>query len=176
MGEINKYVAGFCSTLLVLLGLNFFGEQLFHPYHGEKEELAFALEIDDAGGEEEEVVTYDVPALVAAADVAAGEKLFKRCAGCHSLEEGVKKAGPSLYGIVNKQIAAADFGYSGNLPADETWTGTNLFGFIGNPADWSREKTGGKTSMSFKGYKDAEDRAALIAYLNQTDGSPDPIE
>lgn len=175
MGELNKIVAGLCSSLLVLLGLNFFGEQIFHG-HG-PEELAFALEIEevDTGDEAEEI---DLAALFAAADPAAGESVFKKCKSCHKVEDGANGTGPHLWGVVGRAINGADgfTKYSGGLPDGETWTASNLYEFLESPAGWSQDKTGKKTSMSFKGLRKPEDRADLIAYLNQADGSPEPLE
>jgi len=73
--------------------------------------------------------------LLATADIAAGEKLLKRCTACHSFEEGGKnKVGPALYDIVNKAIGSADgFGYSGALTgyaADKVWNYDELDGFL----------------------------------------------
>lgn len=172
MGEINKYVAGICSTLLVLLGLNFFGELIFHPASHGEEELAFALEIEEAGGGEEEAAEVDFAALFGAADLANGEKVFKKCQSCHAVEDGANKTGPHLWGVVNRPIGSVEGAkYSGALPAGQTWTPQNLFHFLGAPKKWANG-----TSMSFAGLKKESDRADLIAWLNQADGSPEPLE
>lgn len=170
--ELNKIVAGVCATLLVYLGLNFFGEFIYEPYLSDDHELAFALEIEDVddGGEAEEV---DFGALLAAADVAKGEKVFKKCKACHAVEEGDHKTGPSLWGVVGHQVAAAPgfSAYSGALPADQTWTAENLSAFLEAPKKWAPG-----TSMGFAGLKKPEDRAALIVYLNEADGTPISFE
>lgn len=169
MGEINKIVAGLCSTLLVLLGLNFFGELIFHPHEsGDGEEhLAFALEIEDTGGDEDSGGP-DLNALFAAADPAAGEKVFKKCQACHTTEAGENKTGPSLHGVVGRGVAAvADFGYSGALPASESWTPENLFHFLESPKGFAPG-----TSMGFAGLKKDDEIANLIAYLNQQSDAP----
>ncbi len=166
--ETNKIVGAICSTLLVFLGLGFFAELLYHPH--EEHELAFALAAEESGGEEaaEEV---DLTALFAAASVAEGEKVFKKCAACHKLEEGANGVGPTLYSIVNRDVGSiAGFNYSGALPADEKWTPEHLFHFLENP-----KKVHPGTSMGFAGLKKAEDRVNIIAYLNEDDGSPDPL-
>ena len=169
--ELNKIVAGVCATLLVYLGLNFFGEFIYEPHHGDHHELAFALEIEDSGdaGEEE---TIDFGALLAAADVAKGEKVFKKCKACHAVEQGAHKTGPSLYGIVGYEVAAKEgfTAYSGNLPENEVWDVPNLNAFLEAPKKWAPG-----TSMGFAGLKKPEDRAALIVYLNEADGSPEPL-
>ena len=48
------------------------------------------------------------------ADVAKGEKVFKKCKACHTVDEGGKnKVGPNLFGIVGMAAGAnADFKYS----------------------------------------------------------------
>ena len=171
--ELNKLVAGVCATLLAYLGLNFFAELIYEPHHGDDHHLAFALEIEDsgdAGGDEEAI---DFGALLAAADAAKGEKVFKKCKACHAIEEGDHKTGPSLWGVVGHQVAAAPgfSTYSGALPADQTWTAENLSAFLEAPKKWAPG-----TSMGFAGLKKPEDRAALIVYLNQADGTPIAFE
>lgn len=171
MGELNKIVAGLCSALLVLLGLNFFGELIFHP-HSEKGELAFALEIEGGETEEAEEETIDIAALFAVADASQGEKVFKKCQSCHVVADGENKTGPHLWSIVNRPINGVDgFGYSGKLPDGQAWTASNLYAFLAAP-----KKFAPGTSMGFNGLKKSEDRVNLIAWLNQADGSPEPYE
>ncbi|MDC3347893.1 cytochrome c family protein [Paracoccaceae bacterium] len=170
--ELNKLVAGICATLLVFLGLNFFAELIYDPHHGDDHALAFALEIEDSGdaGAEEEI---DFGALLASADLAKGEKIFKKCKACHAVEEGMHKTGPSLWGVVGQGVAAAAgfTSYSGKLPASETWSADNLSAFLEAPKKWAPG-----TSMGFAGLKKPEDRAAIIAYLNEADGTPIAFE
>ena len=170
--ELNKLIGAICASLLAYLGLNFFGEFIYEPHHSDEEHLAFAIEIEesDDAGEKEEV---DFVALLVAADLGKGEKVFKKCQACHSVEEGVHKTGPSLWGVVGHEVASiASFSsYSGKLPTGETWTADNLNAFLEAPKKWAPG-----TSMGFAGLKKIEDRAALIAYLNQTDGTPEVFE
>ena len=50
----------------------------------------------------------------AAGDPAAGEKVFKKCAACHSLSpDGKAKVGPDLYGVIGRTTGTAEgFKYS----------------------------------------------------------------
>jgi cytochrome c2 len=100
--------------------------------------------------------------MVAAADVAEGEKIFRRCAACHAVEPGVNKVGPSLHGIVGRDIASVEgFTYSDALKgADGDWTFDNLSAWIENPRAFA---AGNK--MGFPGIKKEADRANLIGYL-----------
>ncbi|QIE54403.1 cytochrome c family protein [Pikeienuella piscinae] len=168
--ELNKVIGALCSTLLVFLGLGFFSELIFESHH--HEELAFALAVEDSGGGGEEQA-LDIGAVFAAADPASGEKIFKKCQACHKLEDGANSTGPYLWGVVDRPIDAAD-GYDkytgALLQMGEKWTPENLFHFLENP-----RKTAPGTAMSFAGLKKPEDRADLIAYLNEVDGTPEPL-
>lgn len=173
--ELYKVSGAFFAALLVLLGLNFVSEDwLFstNSGHGDDHHLAFSVEIegDDHSGEEAEVVDY--VAIFASADAAAGEKVFKKCKSCHKVEDGADGVGPNLWGVVGRSIGGVEsYGsYSGALPAGESWTAENLYAFLEAPKKWAKG-----TSMGFNGLKKSADRANLIAYLNEADGSPEPL-
>ncbi len=105
-----------------------------------------------------------VASAAAGADVGKGEKVFRKCKACHSIDEGGKnKVGPALWGIVGRDIASAEgFGYSDALQGkDGAWSLENLAGFIHAPKDWAPG-----TKMIFKGIDDNEDLANLLAYLD----------
>ena len=170
--ETNKIIGGLCATLLAFLGLNFFAEQIFDPHHGDDHHLAYALEVDDDHGGAAEEESVDLSALFAAADAGKGAKVYNKCKACHKVEDGANATGPHLWGIINRQIGAIDgFGYSGALPTDQAWTAENLMAFLEKPKKWAPG-----TSMGFAGIKKPQDRANLIAYLNEADGSPEPLE
>ena len=169
--ELNKIVAGVCATLLVFLSLNFFAELVYHGAGHHDEELAFALEIEDTGGDEVEE-EIDLASLFLTADPAAGEKVFKKCKACHKVEDGANGTGPHLWGVIGREIGSVDGAkYSGALPSGETWTASNLYAFLEAPKKWAPG-----TSMGFNGLKKPEDKANLIAYLNEADGTPDTLE
>jgi cytochrome c len=75
--------------------------------------------------------------------------------------------GPHLNGVVGRAVGAVDgYGYSGNLVAvAETWTPENLNAFLENPSNYAPG-----TAMNFRGIRDAQDRANLIAYLETYGG------
>ena len=109
-------------------------------------------------------------ATLAAADPAEGERVFRKCAACHTVEQGEKtRVGPNLYGIVGGPVGAADgFRYSQALTAyGGEWTPERLDAFLTRP----RAEVKG-TRMGFPGLKKATDRADLIAYLNTFSDNP----
>lgn len=110
-----------------------------------------------------------IPAVTPAfaeGDVAKGEKLFKRCAACHSVTaDGASKAGPNLHDVVGRTTGTLEgFKYSDamvKLGAEgHVWTPEELDKFIENP-----KKLVPGTKMSFPGLKKPEDRADVVAYL-----------
>ena len=171
--KINMFASAIIGSLLFFLLLGFFSELIFGGGHEEGELLAYAVEVEEAesgGGDEE--MAIDWSALVAAADVAAGEKLYSRCKACHKLTDGTNGVGPFLWGVVGRDIGAvAGYNYSDALTGlDGDWNLENLQAFLESP-----KKFAPGTKMSFGGLKKIEDRISLIVYLNEADGSPDPL-
>ena len=167
--KINMYAGGIIGSLLLFLLLGFFSDLIYVGRgHSGHEQLAFAVEVAETDTAHEEVAT-DWAALIAAADLAKGETLFKKCKACHKIEEGVNGVGPSLWGVVDRDIASiAGFAYSDSLSGLEGgWNFENLQAFLESPKGMAAD-----TKMTFKGLSKEQDRANLIVYLNQADGTP----
>jgi cytochrome c len=99
-----------------------------------------------------------------AGDAANGEKVFKKCKACHSLEAGKNKVGPSLAGIVGAKAGSVEgYKYSKAMAgSDVVWDDANLDAYLTKPKDFMKG-----TKMSFAGLKKEEDRADVIEYLKQ---------
>ncbi len=97
-------------------------------------------------------------------DVAKGEKLFKRCAACHSLEAGKKKVGPSLAGVFGRTAGTLEgFKYSKAMIASEVvWDEETIDQYLEKPKAFIP-----KNKMAFPGFKKPEQRADVIAYLKE---------
>ena len=165
---MTKVVGGLCGTFLVFLLGAWASETIYHGGgHGDHEQ-AYVIPVDDGGAGEEEVVEeVDFAEVMASASAADGEGLWRNCRSCHSLEEGVNGTGPSLYGVVGRNVGSmAGFNYSGALTAvADVWTPENLNHFIENPKGFAPG-----TAMGYNGMRSVEDRANLIAYLDSLDG------
>ncbi|WP_404421826.1 c-type cytochrome [Thalassospira australica] len=110
-----------------------------------------------------------VPAM--AGDAANGEKVFKKCAACHSVEPGQNKVGPSLAGAFGAQCGhVADYKYGkGYLAACEkgfTIDETFLVDYLQDPSAKLSEIAGSKerSKMTLK-LKKEDEIADVIEYL-----------
>ena len=120
------------------------------------------------------VLALAAPAF-AEGDVEAGEKGFKKCKACHTVEspDGEKivkggKTGPNLYGVIGRVAGSEDFKYASGLQAAAeagfVWTEEALTAFITDPKEWlSDNGFDPKTKMTFKLKKGGEDIAAFLA-------------
>lgn len=164
-----KIVGGFCGALLVFLLGGWVAESIFHVGtggHGGEVHQAYTIPVDDAGGAEEEVAEVPFEEVFAAADAAAGERLWRQCATCHKLD-GSNATGPHLDGVVGRAIGGVSgYTYSSAMAGHgENWTPENLYHFLASPAKWVPG-----TKMTYRGLGDSEDRANLIAYLGTQGG------
>ncbi|TAG22904.1 MAG: cytochrome c family protein [Rhodobacterales bacterium] len=167
--KLTKAVGAICGSFLVFLLASWAGSSLYTVGHGgghgEGEEIAQAYSIDTGSEEapaEEEAAPVDFATLLASADPAEGETVFRKCSACHKLD-GTDGVGPHLNGVVGRNHAAvAGFAYSeANLAlAAEVWTPEAIAAFIENPKGYMPG-----TKMAFAGLPKAEDRANLVAYL-----------
>lgn len=166
----TKVVGGLCGTFLVFLLGGWLAETIYEggeAGHGEEHAQAYVIPVEESGAEEAPAAEVNVEEVLAAGNASDGESLWRNCRSCHAIEQGVNGTGPSLYGVVGRDVAAIDgFNYSGALvEAADVWTPENLFHFLENPSGYAPG-----TAMSYAGMRDPEDRANLIAYLDSTDG------
>ena len=116
----------------------------------------------------------DIMALLASANASEGEKVFKRCASCHSVSKGGKnKIGPALWGVIGRQAGIlSDYKYSKSLISyGKKWSFQEIDGFLAKPKEWVPG-----TKMAFAGLKNQKDRASLILYMNNQSDQPLPIK
>ena len=98
-----------------------------------------------------------------AGDAKAGKAVFATtCAGCHTVQPGQSKVGPSLFGIVGRRTGeGSSFPYSpANQASNIIWDITTLDTYIQAP-----HTIVPGTKMTYGGLKDAAKRDDLIAYL-----------
>ena len=103
--EINKIVAAVLMVALLVIGIGKLSDVIFHVE--KPETLGYAVDVEEAttvssstkASVEEKI---DIDALMAMGDLTHGEKVFKKCAACHSIVKGGKNnIGPALYNAVS---------------------------------------------------------------------------
>ncbi len=175
--EINKIVAAILMVALLIIGIGKLSDIIFHV---EKPETpSYVVEVDQAVATSTQVSSettnekIDIASLMALGDLTHGEKVFKKCAACHSIVKGGKNnIGPALYNVVGRQVGAvSDYKYSKALSAyGKEWTFEELNGYLIKPAKWIKG-----TKMAFAGLRKEKDRASVIKYLNQNSDNPLPL-
>jgi cytochrome c len=178
--ELNKLAGAFLGAVFFLMTLSLASDALFseHPV----ETPGFIIAAAEGGAEEEspeaggEAELAPIAPLLATADAAAGEAVFKKCASCHTWEEGgANKTGPNLWNIVNRPAASiADFGYSSALreyaAGGKIWDYEALNRFLHGPKKYIPG-----TTMGFAGLKKDQDVANLLAWMRTHSPSPAPL-
>ena len=175
--EINKIVAAILLVALLVIGIGkisniiFFVDKPETPgYVVEVEQVSANNSQQESNSIEEKI---DISALMAMGDVVTGEKVFKKCAACHSIVKGGKNnIGPALYNVVGRQVGSiSDYKYSKALSGyNKEWTIEELNGYLIKPAKWIKG-----TKMAFAGLRKEKDRASVIKYLNQNSDNPIPL-
>jgi cytochrome c len=174
--ELNKIIAAILMVALLVIGLGKIADSVF--YVKKPENPGYQVEVENqltsiTTKAAEVVEKIDIAAIMALGDVTSGEKIFKKCAACHSINKGGKnKIGPALYNIVGRAVGGVDdYKYSKALASyRKEWTFEELNGFLLKPASYIKG-----TKMSYAGLRKEKDRASVIKYLNQNSDSPKPL-
>ena len=170
---LNQIFGSVLVTMLVTIGIGNLVNEVFH--RTDLAQNAYPVQIkgavaSTAPAPAEPAALPAVSDMLAAADLAAGTKLGKRCGACHTFTKGgAKKVGPNLWGIIGATKAAvAGYTYSKSLQdIGGTWTFEELNAFLASPKGYAPG-----TKMTFAGLKKARDRANLIAWLRGQADTP----
>jgi cytochrome c len=174
--ELNKIIAAILMVALLVIGLGKIADVAFHVKKPKNPGYKVEGQVQLASSESETskvVEKIDIVALMAQGDVTSGEKVFKKCAACHSINKGGKnKIGPALYNVVGRKVGGvADYKYSKALASyGKEWSFEELNGFLIKPATYLKG-----TKMSYAGLRKETDRASVIKYLNKNSDNPKPL-
>ena len=176
--EINKIIASILLVALLIIGISKISNIIFKV--DKLDSSAYKVELPDDGtkqmSEENSMKAddkVDISALMALGDIAHGEKVFKKCSACHSIEAGGgNKIGPALYNVVGRKIeGVGDYKYSKALVEyKKNWSFEELNGFLIKPQKWIKG-----TKMAYAGLRKEKDRASVILYLNKYSDNPLPL-
>jgi cytochrome c len=171
--ELNKIIAAVLMVVLLVIGLGKIADVAFHVKKPENPGYKIEVESQLASTTSkvaEVAEKIDITTVMALGDIASGEKIFKKCAACHSINKGGKnKIGPALYNVVGRAVGGVNgYKYSKTLASyGKEWTFEELNGFLTKPSSYLKG-----TKMSYAGLRKEKDRASVIKYLNQNSDSP----
>ena len=169
--EINKIITAVLLVVLVVFGVGKISDLVFEVKKPDID--GYKVEVNVGGATATQASSesqVDIAALLAMGDVEHGKKVFKKCAACHSINQGGKnKIGPKLWNVMFRPVGSVtDYKYSKALSDyKKDWNWEEMNGFLIKPSTWIK---GNK--MGFAGLKKEKDRASVILYLNQNSDSP----
>ncbi len=156
---------------IAALGFSIASGKYFHADKPERPEtMGFEIEGVETSGDGDSGPAIET--VLQTADAAAGEKVFNKCAACHTVNQGgANGIGPNLWnsmGVPHGNVAG--FAYSDALKSIEAnWTWQNMDAWLKSPRSYADG-----TKMTFAGLGKIEDRANLMVYLN-AQGSNIPL-
>tara|TARA_B100000029_G_scaffold442392_1_gene460769 strand:- start:249 stop:776 length:528 start_codon:yes stop_codon:yes gene_type:complete len=170
---MNKIIVSIFLAVIIVLGINKFTDIIYNVEKPEKSayQVVSTATVSSSGSEKssENSQSGNIMVLFASVTSSDGEKVFKKCAACHSINKGgANKIGPALWGVLGRQAGSVpDYKYSKAMAAyGKNWTFEEMNGFLIKPKDWIKG-----TKMSFAGLKNEKERAAVILYMNENSDS-----
>ena len=151
---------------IVLLGATLVTGQVFKSERPET--MGYPIE----GVEEESSGAAAEPPIahfLQTADAARGESAFRKCAACHTINQGgANGLGPNLYANMGAAIAhVAGFNYSDALRSHGgNWDWDAMSAWLASPRSFAPG-----TRMTFAGLSNPQERADLLLYMNQQGGN-----
>ena len=176
---MNKIIVSIVLAVILVFGINKITNTIFHVERLEKSayevaSVATATTTTSSETSSESSEFGNIMALFASTSATDGAKVFRKCAACHSINQGGgNKIGPALWAVLGRQVGSiSDYKYSKAMVAHgKTWSFEEMNGFLAKPKDWIKG-----TKMSFAGLKNAKDRAAVILYMNENTNNPLPLQ
>lgn len=156
---------------IVALGSSIVTGEYFHSERPEKMGYPIAgVEEEGAGAAAAE---QPIEVYLAKADPAAGQQIFNKCAACHNADKGgANQLGPNLWNVLGEPVGQGKgFAFSDALSKKGgTWSWDNLSQWLTSPRSFAPG-----TKMTFAGLSNPQDRANVIAFLNQHSDTPKPL-
>ncbi len=173
--EFDKYAGAIALALFLIVFCYYVGNLFYYPEIPVKKR-GYEIEIknnDDSIKADEMEEEPDLQTLFSVVNYELGEKTFKKCAVCHTVEQGgANKIGPNLWSIVGSEVASrSSFVYSKAMSAKgfakDHWSFDELMKYLKSP-----KKHVPGTKMAFAGIKDVHERASLIEFLRLHSNAP----
>ena len=156
---------------IVALGSSIVAGEYFHSERPEK--MGYPIAGVEQEGEGGAAAEQPIEVFLAKADPAKGAEVFKKCGACHNAEKGgPNQLGPNFWGVLGEPVGQGHgFAFSDALAKKGgTWNWDNLSQWLTSPKAFAPG-----TKMTFAGLGNPQDRANVIAYLNQHSDAPLPL-
>jgi cytochrome c len=165
-GRFNTIAGWVLGAGIVFLGANLVTHEIFKSEHGN--EFGFPVngadESASSGPAEQPIAFY-----LQGADAGRGQRIFSRCAGCHTINQGgPNNQGPNLWGVMGEAVATGHggFAFSDALRGKGgTWDWDRMSAWLTSPRTFAPG-----TRMGFGGIANPQERADVMLYLNQQGG------
>lgn len=169
MDDRSNTIAGWVlGAGIVFLGAWLVTGEIFHS--GRPDTMGYPIQGVTGVGGEEKGGEEPIANFLRTADASRGEGVFRKCAACHTINQGgANGLGPNLWGRMGAPIASvAGYSFSDALKAKagETWTWDNMSAWLASPRAFAPG-----TKMTFAGLGDPQERADLMMYMNQQGSS-----
>jgi cytochrome c len=156
----------------VALGSSIVAGEMFHSERPEK--MGYPITgVAEEGAGGAAAAEQPIEVYLAKADPAKGAQTFNKCMACHNADKGgPNQMGPNLWGVLGEPIGQGKgFAFSDALSKKGgTWNWDNLSQWLTSPRAFAPG-----TKMTFAGLGDPQDRANVIAFLNQHSDAPKPL-
>jgi cytochrome c len=156
---------------IIALGTSIVAGEMFHSERPEK--MGYPIAGVAQEGEGGAAAEQPIEVYLAKADPAKGAQTFNKCMACHNADKGgPNMTGPNLWGVLGEPIGQGKgFAFSDALSKKGgTWNWDNLSQWLTSPRAFAPG-----TKMTFAGLGDPQDRANVIAFLNQHSDTPKPL-
>jgi cytochrome c len=156
---------------IVALGSSIVASEVFHSERPEK--MGYPIEGVEQEGEGAAAAEQPIEVYLAKADPNKGAQIFNKCAACHNATKGgSNQLGPNLWGVLGEPVGKGHgFAFTAALAEKGgTWNWDNLSQWLESPKTFAPG-----TKMTFAGISNPQDRADVMAYLNQQSDSPQPL-
>ncbi|MES2753301.1 MAG: cytochrome c family protein [Pseudomonadota bacterium] len=164
MDDRTNTIAGWVLAACAgALGLSIVSGMYFHAERPEK--MGYPIEgvVEEGGAAAAD--EKPIGAMMAVADASHGAEVFKKCAACHTINQGgANGIGPNLWATMGEPIAQGKGGYAFTDALKKvggSWDFEKMNAWLTSP-----RKFASGTKMTFAGLGNAQDRADVILYLN----------
>ena len=156
---------------IVGLGSSIVAGEVFRSERPEK--MGYPIEGVEVEGEGGAAAEQPIEVYLAKADPAKGQQVFNKCTACHNADKGgANQLGPNLWGVLGEPIGKGHgFAFSPALSGKGgNWDWKSLSDWLSSPKTFAPG-----TKMTFAGLSNPQDRADVIAFLNQHSDAPRPL-